>query len=131
MRSDGVIRHNIWEKDDFFRVGGQRIDMDPAVVTLPEEAPLTWNFDWNKTPIGQCFDIRLEDGVISCGVVWIAPTLNDDTPKDLGVRFGGYYHQVVKETDKEGNVKVTACVLKGVSLFPLSFTPGFPKREKT
>jgi hypothetical protein len=126
MRSDGVIRHKIWEEDDYFQMGDKRIDMDPSVVTLPAGCYMVWNYNWDSKPIGRCFDIRVEDDVITCGVVWMDLTLNDDTPKDLGVRLGGQYYEVVKNDD---GTRVTHCVLKGVGLFVRPDSIDIPREE--
>lgn len=110
------MRHNIWEKDDFFTLNGsERIDMDPSVVELPESAPLTWQFDFTDARgfYGNVTDIRLEDGVITGEVEIYDPTWNADTIGDLNCRLGGYYTKVEKNED--GTV-ITSCYLRGVSI---------------
>lgn len=118
------MRHPIWKKDDFFQfIGGERIDMDPAVVELPEEPTLVaWNFNWdavnNQSPMAS--DFRLEDGEITAEIEWRSEHMSDEMMKELEVRFGGYYLNVQKSTNR-----VHSCSLKGVSLMFMSQTPGW------
>lgn len=118
------VRHPIWKKEDFFQfIGGERIDMDPAVVQLPEKpSPVVWNFNWDSVNNGSAMasDFRLEDGEITAEIEWRAEHMNDDMIEELGIRFGGYYTGV----EKRGNT-VTKCELKGVSLMFLHNTPGW------
>ena len=117
------MRHKIWKKGDFFEIGGERIDMDPAVVEIPDSVHgfwVVWNFDYNKKPIGKFHDVRLEDGEITGTVEWFEKTLNDDSPEDLFCRFGGYYSHVEKNED---STVVTKCFLRAVSLIPNAAVP--------
>lgn len=115
------MRHKIWEKDDHFEVGGKRVDMDPSVVELPEEAHLVWEFNWDdkRGPYGSVTDIRLEDGEITAKIKFFDPSWDEELLKSC--RFAGYYTKV--EKNAEGS-QVTKCKLKGVSVVPISNVPG-------
>lgn len=117
------MRYDIWKKDDFFKLGDQRIDMDPACVELPEEAHLSWNFDWGAGPYGKVTDIRLEDGVISGEFTFYDPTWLDEALPEEFFRMGGYYRNIEKNHD--GTV-VTKCRLHAVAVV---LTPVYPKME--
>lgn len=128
------MRHPIWKKDDFFVVGNQRIDMDPAVVELPEQTSLSWGFDYNdaRGPYGHVTDIRLEDGEITGELTVFDPTWDDNTLKDLNCRLGGFYNGVERKSDLDGsNAIVTKCILREVSIImnpPYGANP-FPKES--
>lgn len=119
------MRYKIWEKDDFFLVGGERTDMDPSVVELPDETILEYGFNYNTKPLGRVSDIRLEDGEITGEVEFWEPTLSDETFAKLDCRLAGYYNNVYQ---KNGNV--TGCSLRSVSMIPWTSSPGYPKPVK-
>lgn len=118
------MRHKIWTKDDFFEIGGQRIDMDPAVVELPESTMLSWNYNFGDPagPYGEVTDIRLEDGEITGELRVFDPTWDDGTMADLNVRLGGYFTNVDK-IEIGGRYRVIRCKLREVSIFPLPLQP--------
>jgi hypothetical protein len=124
------MRHEIWKKDDFFEVAGQRIDMDPANVTLPDESPLVWQFNQERPPEGRVTDIRLEDGVI-LGEVTLFDTVQakhvEDFLEEGLCRLGGYYTDVVKNED---GTQVLNAHLKGVSIVLTVNMPGATTKEK-
>lgn len=121
------MRFPIWEKDDFFQFGGERIDMDPAVVDVKEqELPLFYGYVFHVDPIGKVTDIRLEGGEITGEVEFY------DNGKDFALlmlptgdypamcRLGGYYMEVSR-----GATRVSACTLKAVSVMLMQNTPGW------
>lgn len=120
------MRHTIWKRDDFFLIGGERIDMDPAVVELPEETPLVWNFDFSKgIPMGKVTDIKLEDGEITGEVEFFDPAYDDVYKLDeFNCRLGGYYLSVEKTEDGKN---ITKCRLQAVSVVLNSGMPRLPK----
>lgn len=105
-----MSRKNIWEKDDFFILGLQRIDMDPAVVKLEQDLPLVYGYDWSGELLGKVTDVRLEDGVISGEVEVFDETLEEAWEGHC--RLGGYYLDVFKNED---GTQVLSATLKGVS----------------
>lgn len=115
------MRRKIWEKDDFFQMGGERIDMDPSVVEIEQGIPVVWGYNWTQTPAGRFFDIRIEDGEITGEIEWFSDNEKYETLLDDGViRFGGYFTKV--ERNEDGSV-VTKCCLSGVALLPISVMP--------
>lgn len=112
------MRYPIWKKDDYFHHHmSHRIDMDPAVVELPDKpVPLTWQYDWERPPIGMVTDVKFEDGEISGEIEWLTvngETWTDEMFEELEVRLGGFYTKVYKSAD---NKHVTACYLQAVSI---------------
>lgn len=124
--------HKIWEKDDFFMIGGKRKDMDPAVVEIKDEAiPLVWNYDWSRPPIGWCTNVRLEDGEIVCAIAWVppgpdynGPALRDESVEELYCRIGGYYTEI-EEKREGGKTIVTKATLQGAGMVMNQYMPGF------
>lgn len=120
------MRNKIWEKDDFFMIGGKRIDMDPSVVELPTEPiPLVWQYDFGRIPPhGLVFDIRLEDEEITGEPTFYkeedAWHLYDFFDDGL-IRFGGFYNKVVKN---DAGTWVTTCKLDAVSINLMATMPG-------
>lgn len=113
------MRLPIWKKDDIFEIGARRIDMDPAVVELPEGVtPLTWNYQ-DDTIIGKVNNIRLEDGEI-LGDLEIKDDVRyemiDGVPTGVivgttrsliyemihhgDVRLGGFYSNIEQKNDR-------------------------------
>ena len=119
------MRYNIWEKDDFFLVGEQRIDMDPMVVELLPELHLTWQFDWDREPCGRVTNINTIDGVISGEIEFFDPNWTDKTMDDLKCRIGGYYIGVEKSPDGSQVLKAS---LAGASIITRDSAPS--TREK-
>lgn len=124
------MKIKIWQEDDYFNfLGGPRIDMDPIVVECKEEPlPLTWNFDWEREPIGLVSNIRIEDGELVGDLEWIEGNtdFNDEkweTFKEF-CRFGGYYSHVVRKVLSDGQEHVASGVLAGVSIVMKSKMPG-------
>lgn len=117
----------IWQKDDFFKVGSKRIDMDPSVVQLPEKVDVFWNFDHARPSYGSATNIRLEDGEIFCDLE-LFDEKNEAGYEQLkdDVRLAGYYTGVEKNDD--GSV-VTSCDLRAISFILVANAPGFPKEN--
>lgn len=108
------MRHPIWLKDDYFQLGATKIEMDPAVVELPEEPiVLTWLYRWEEAPLGSVTDLRLEDGEITGEVKW-ADNKGAQSAKALlehgDLRLGGYYTEVVRKDNL-----VLQCRLRAVA----------------
>lgn len=126
------MRYPIWKKEDFFSfVNGPRIDMDPAVVVIPEECVLGWNYDLARDPIGKVTDIRLEDGEITGEVTFFDSNEKYEqflTPEKEGFealcRLGGYYTDV-KKLGTAKNQRVTSCDLRAVFMMMMDHTPGW------
>lgn len=114
----------IWEKGDFFLIGGKRIDMDPAVVELPKVSPLTFGFNWTVDMLGHVEDIRLEDGEILGTPVFSDETVDYEV---LPLRLGGFYKGI--EYADESKTRVSKATLKAVSLVLKSDMPGFKRKE--
>lgn len=121
------MRYTIWEKDDFFKVGATRMDMDPAVVDLPVEADVMWMYDTAKPPHGKVTDIRLEDGEITGEVEFYDPAITDDVLKELRCRFGGYYTSIRWNDER---TQVTSARLTAISVMLLEEAPGYKERTK-
>lgn len=124
------MRHAIWEAEDFFLIGGKRIDMDPVVVECKEE-PLAvvwqYRFDGPTDILGKISDICIENGAMTGEVEWLTDHMNDKLLEDFGCRIGGYYTNVVKAST---GGHVLSCTLKATSVMFLHATPGFPKRNE-
>lgn len=111
------MRHPIWKKDDVFYVVNKTITMDPSGVVLPEVSPLTWNYDWNRPPIGKVTEIRLEDDEIT-GEVEVynevdRQYIEPDAMEEFSIRLFGFYNHVIY--NDEGTAVIGAD-LRGVSL---------------
>lgn len=124
------MRYAIWEEDDYFQpIHQKRIEMDPAVVEIPEGmvCDLIWQYDSTKI-YGKISDVKLVDGEISGEVVFHDDKeLNDQMMDELRLRLGGFYTRVVKEPDGEVE-RITACELSGVSIVPIFTMP--PKERR-
>lgn len=114
------MRRPIWKKEDFFLIGGQRIDMDPAVVELKDGLPLVWGYDFERQPIGKVNDIRFEDGEITGDVELFDQALEEVLLESGSCRLGGFYKSVEKNED--GTVVLKAS-LKAVSVVLLANMP--------
>jgi hypothetical protein len=126
------MSEKIWKKDDYFLIGGKRIDMDPSVVKLPEEGRvlLTWGYDFDNVSniMGWANNIVLEDGEILCDLefndVVVEPEILDMLSDETNMaRLGGYYTGVEQYTDAKGGEHVISCELKSVAFI---LNPGFP-----
>lgn len=119
-------RRAIWEKEDFFLIADVRKDMDPEVVEIGDNLLITWNFDWQRAPMGRFDDVKVTDGEITGIVSWFDK--DGEHAEDLlvhgDVRFGGYYTKVETRKDGEKKETVTKCLLTGVSLVLNSQMPG-------
>ena len=114
------MKIKIWETDDFFKfIDGPRIDMDPKVVDLPDEAiAMVWGYDFAADVHAIVRDLRIEDGEIVGEATFTKPETEEQvaTLVEHGVlRFGGYYKDVVRVQEESGE-RVTACMLKAVSI---------------
>lgn len=126
-------RIKIWEKDDFFLIGGERKDMDPEVVSIySDPLPLVWQYNFEKA-YASVRDIRIEDGEITGEIFdWNAEVAlgHIETLLEAGdIRFGGYYNEV-KERKDGGHTQVTSCSLKAVSIVLAASMPGFPSSKR-
>jgi len=122
------MRHPIWKKDDFFIIGGERIDMDAEAVELPDEAYLFWGYNHGDPagPYGKVTEMRVEDGEVTGELTVWDPTWDDNTMEDINCRLGGYFTHVEKRTDLDGsNAVVTKCHLRAVSVVMLADTPSY------
>lgn len=112
------LRYPIWKKDDFFLIGGKRLDMAASAVVFDQEKyVLTWGFDFDVDHIiGLVSNVKLEDNEIlgdleikddvhyeaidgvSTGV---HTTQMKDTIFDMlergDARLGGFYNEVVEK----------------------------------
>lgn len=126
------MRYPIMMKDDAFTVAGMRINVDPAVVELPEMATIWWNYDFGDLsgPYGTITDLRVEGEEITGEVRIYDPTWDENTMDIINCRLAGYYNKVEYKTDLDGgNPVVTSCILRAVSVImnpPYGANP-FPK----
>lgn len=136
-------RYPIWKKNDFFLIGGKRLDMAASAVKLGTGPyVLTWGFNFEVDQIcGSVTDVRLEDDQIF-GYVQVKDDMNyqvidgvstgvhttnmRDTILDMlekgEVRLGGYYNEVV-EKDRI----VHSARLRSVGLVLKENVPKIPK----
>lgn len=121
------MRERIWKKNDYFQISGKRIEMDPLIVELPEEAPLTYYYNWASDPVGKVTELRLEDGEITGEVEVFDHEFDEETLDKLGCRLGGYYRSVTYDDDRQSSVK--SAKLVGVSFVLKHLMPGWPKDE--
>lgn len=124
-----MARHKIWEKDDFFLIGGERIDMNPDVVKIPEDrVVLTWGFSFDNDEyiLGWAHDIKLEGEEITCLLDLNDKALGLDELLDKkDVRLGGFYNRIEKHTDAKGGVHCIDATLRSVGAF--SINPANPR----
>lgn len=112
------MKGTIWEKGDYFPTSDEgRIDMDPAVVTLPRfEIPLTWAFSFDAPSLGKVTNLGMEDGEIVGDITFWKSAVREHYEvllEDKLVRLGGYYTNVVR--NDEGKV-VESCELRSVGI---------------
>lgn len=107
------MRFSVLNEKDELSMLGKPIKLRPIVVRFKDEIPITWNYYWNRKPIGRMTDIKLEGASIAGEVEWLDPNVSDDTPKNLGCRLYGYYTNLQYD---EGRHEVLECTLRAATL---------------
>lgn len=97
-------------------------------IQLPEEAPLTWGFDWQRLPIGKAKDFRREeDGLITAELEFFKEEYQEDVEtllKNDDAAASMYANEVVDERCEDLRI-VYKAVLKAVAIV-MTLTPANP-----